>query len=903
MNQEISKDIKNLIRHILNLEDGTPEFILKEKSIVSTLKSSDTMSFVTKKDMDTAIKKMADKYEFHACFKQAKYLRKSYEKFITKIPKDSQIAALNVIKFLLCLSEKPVVKFLENPADYSFSENDTEDKVNWGEYLLEGINVKLVDLNESSEYTTSEDESTIKMELSEINMKPAIIPMLDPLIPLEFSQNRKKLLDTVQNTWFNKDFYRELPQSEHPEANEAINWMTYLNSQTYGILNLVPTSIISEYKIMREILWQMRTAHNSFVFCLKGDLIALKTDVTISSVKSISFEPFLNKFVEYINLLEFFKKFIRDCKENYTCDTYLSYAQSVQSNIINPLYKKLENIENIVKDQEETYTLLKFSNQLNEIFEPLAITKRLHSGIIEDYYTQSLVFCSTSLLCRLSNELSSSINKLEQDIKLSVYLQSLHKYFSLIDFWLSKNDFVDLKEEFVIVYDDSEYHVSSELPEDFKNDWFIQVIINKVLLIAKTFNLLVKLRKYDFFEGKSETLHQEFVRRVIIELKNFYNFQMDNKDDSLKTSESPRSEKNQKITDIETVLDWNSDFAQIFEGYFHRAEELEIRYGSADFQQKSLYEQISSITTGIFPVRNIFENILNDILKERYSSSGIMVKDVLINDYKLDKMLEPLRSIYLFTHGNIYTYFQQFFSEMEFLLKNPWRYNKLSMQLKDTIDLNYPDFKNKFSFKFIFDNRESTNLMHICNTIEIETVAKWPLNIVFLENDLKIYRDVFKFLFKLNWGMYVLRRLHFDDLHNPQMKIMHGYVISTRKRLQVFKFNLLKLLKAIEYYVMCFVIVKCQKQFEIEFDKASDLEGLQKCHRDFVSNISRMIQYLENCGYGLDSILECVQWILGAWKNLQIAGSNNSLKQAYQQYVKCYQSVHSKLNRIYLAHY
>lgn len=109
------------------------------------------MSFVNQKEMDLSMQKMAEKYKFHGFVPQADYLLKMYDKYMSKAPKLDLHATLNTLRFLLYMSESPTTKFMENPEEYSIPQEDDEEEVmNWGEYLLEGIEVFAPEQNEES---------------------------------------------------------------------------------------------------------------------------------------------------------------------------------------------------------------------------------------------------------------------------------------------------------------------------------------------------------------------------------------------------------------------------------------------------------------------------------------------------------------------------------------------------------------------------------------------------------------------------------------------------------------------------------------------------------------------------------------------------------------------------------
>lgn len=84
---------------------------------------------------------MVEKFTFHGFFDQAESLQKSYKKYVTaNVSKSDLMNRLNVVKFLLCLSETPTTKFLENPKEFCvYSSDEEEDEIDWKVYLNEGI--------------------------------------------------------------------------------------------------------------------------------------------------------------------------------------------------------------------------------------------------------------------------------------------------------------------------------------------------------------------------------------------------------------------------------------------------------------------------------------------------------------------------------------------------------------------------------------------------------------------------------------------------------------------------------------------------------------------------------------------------------------------------------------------
>lgn len=66
----------------------------------------------------------------------------------------------------------------------------------------------------------------------------------------------------------------------------------------------------------------------------------------------------------------------------------------------------------------------------------------------------------------------------------------------------------------------------------------------------------------------------------------------------------------------------------------------------------------------MFPTSNFFERILNGLLKERFTVSGLMVKNILIEEYLLEKQFQFLRHIFLFWDDLIFPFYRRLFEKV-----------------------------------------------------------------------------------------------------------------------------------------------------------------------------------------------------------------------------------------------
>lgn len=97
------------------------------------------MLFLSRKQVDDDIASLGDKFNFHGFCSQAEDLQKLYSKYMRNITdKDELNKRLNVIWFLMCLSERPTEKLVYYKKELTISD-DEDEEINWSEYLREGI--------------------------------------------------------------------------------------------------------------------------------------------------------------------------------------------------------------------------------------------------------------------------------------------------------------------------------------------------------------------------------------------------------------------------------------------------------------------------------------------------------------------------------------------------------------------------------------------------------------------------------------------------------------------------------------------------------------------------------------------------------------------------------------------
>lgn len=80
--------------------------------------------------------------------------------------------------------------------------------------------------------------------------------------------------------------------------------------------------------------------------------------------------------------------------------------------------------------------------------------------------------------------------------------------------------------------------------------------------------------------------------------------------------------------------------------------------------------RISTISRNFFPVLDFFEVILKEILRERFTISGLLVKNMLIEQYHLEKQFLLLRHLFMFQDDLIFPFYRRLFERVSLFLLN-----------------------------------------------------------------------------------------------------------------------------------------------------------------------------------------------------------------------------------------
>jgi hypothetical protein len=178
-------------------------------------------------------------------------------------------------------------------------------------------------------------------------------------------------------------------------------------------------------------------------------------------------------------------------------------------------------------------------------------------------------------------------------------------------------------------------------------------------------------------------------------------------------------------------------------------------------KSKILIFRVGNITTDLFAMQELPEKVLGQILKDRFTISGLMVKNLLIENYSLDKQFEFLNHIFLFWDDLIFPFYCRFFEKMYVPNSNWGNSVWLTSHLQDIIMDLYPNFYEDCTVQVKDHWKQCRDSLEACSLVSLQYKIRWPLNIVITEEHIAVYKELFQFILTVKWALYTINHLSF----------------------------------------------------------------------------------------------------------------------------------------------
>ncbi|XP_015124068.1 gamma-tubulin complex component 5 [Diachasma alloeum] len=789
-----------------------------------------------------------------------------------------------------CLHTTKVDKTLTSSA------SEEVDEIDWGEHLKEGEAIFFAKYASSSESEWSDDDDEKLSKLFINPEKPQKFdnelclpslqspnPLRDQKTPSIFKvviESRNWLDSNVENTWWNMIN----PCDTKPNSNFShVHLFKIYNKEILN--NSKSVVIITEYQACRELLWMFQVPIEMIIFKKKSlNSFYVKENVSITRLTPESFHSAFSTFCRYLEMINRINLFGKSIYNIYEGGGLPPLTLEVYNSSIKDYYrdvkKKIIEIEQRVMKQNDINTFLTLSRELEVHLDILETLDEVHRSLVLPGNDENNWKKAYKLLLSIYKEMENSSSRKRTNLCASLYLSSLKVYLNIIDTWLSEGRLEDFRHEFLIskvkrknfeAQDKEENGSSSSLwrikfimleneePETL--DPIMKKLFRKVRDMGRSIELLVTLdRISDMWRINSEQfeeripLCEEFTRRVLEGLEKFGG--ADEIDDVEEVNIIMESDSDvlseQRFTELEEnirqqVLRINNSFLmKVFQKYLPPIN-VDVIDCKGDETTKAcrescsgiqIFKRLEKMSRYVLPFRKVLEEVLDEILDRRYSCAAKLVKDILINEYKLEKHLRLMRSVFMMERGHVMTrFYQMMFSDVERNVSVTNTEN-LTHLLEEVLSDEWRDSSSH--------NRWSISLKDVCARQVLQAVdhimlnydADWPINMVLTKEALKKYNGIFRFGLKLKWALWALNNLRFTDLEGKDSVNMNDMLhhFHTR-RLESLRFWLLHAIGSIHSYLCGQVLQSLGLILEQELTMADSLDAIIQAHNEYLEKV------------------------------------------------------------------
>lgn len=906
--EEFAQDVRKLVKQLTGFEEDDENFKRCESYALSNILYHRCVSVEGQK-VRKAMDGIVTKFFVHGHLQASKRLSELFEKFLTdekfQDPShcDEQWSALWL---LLCLADRPTNKIQRNVTPEPVKEKNDDENFDWGAYLMDGVAPFSRPYNDDSdEYFSELDDSGVS-SVDEVFTNTSTLSVGLKSTDLESTSRNEELVElvnkgveaerwlkqNVQNCWWITGDVPNEVHSKYPCANFAERWEEYSLAGRNNEHCCRPKTIkISEYKVVREVLFMLHSPAASFLFHQEKGHFVVRNGVTIPSLTKDAVKNYLENVCEYVNIVYELQKFREEVYAGYQADgsstkklptfTFEAYAASLHD-ILQEFAQFISKIEERVRKQEDINTLYQLICELRPKFKELKVIYDTHILATEDWKESPNWLAVTRLLSVLYEAGISATEVYESRHILKLFLKSFRPYFGIISTWLTEGQLEDWRQEFIITRNDDVVDRTWELWEEgftlhpyidcLKSKGIeplplLEDVAEKVLHAGKSIELLKKLNKIGDFSHLSDmkgSLYKEFLLAIIKELPVDCEKNRGNGDNQIHCN-SPDEQK--QITDKEnTIQDHTSltpvhaavenastsqkelnlseerplfDYpilAKIVKNLFHSNHKFEWQDIDQMEEQELFDKVIQKLSHGCFPVKPLLECVFSCFIYDKHGTACSLVKNILHTEYNIAVQISVVRNIYLMEGSDMEKFCSHVFSEVErnYAWDNAY---SLSMQLENCIDEQYPSLSSKFSVS-VSKRSETVVTVNTLDRIKIKFSVECPMSLIFSKVNMKMYNSVFRFLLKVKWALWALEQLRFKRSEmKDNIKTESASNIRKRNMLWLLRFWMLHSVGCLHSYLMGQVLVSLGLELERDIEEAADLDTLIRVHNNYVQKV------------------------------------------------------------------
>lgn len=866
----MEREAANLIQAITGFDRDEDNFELCEKFALSNLfyhKYLDPDDFKIQRELDGIVRK----FKIHAQPDKAEALDHLVEKYkggaVFEERHDQYDIKFRLLSLLLNLSEAPVSVDYD-PEDCT-PEEEEEEQVDWLALLKDGEKSpeSLGSISDLSSWSDSEVEEDIDLEV-------ALDDCIGTVVVTGLDKQQEIVTAAVDSeTWMRNQvqfpFWKEeqvvKPKSDALTANLACVHEKFLEDS--GKLN-ARTEKVTEYQLLREILWMLRHPVDSPIFELREGEFFVTERVTIPSLTSGTMTRLLGDLTRTFGDLWIMKRFIarleaHDLPANVP-NTVEAYASGL-NNFLHAFSSELVRIEGTVHRQEETVTLVSVLDSLRPWFTKIRTMFLIHRAAVDGFAENPNWYRSVKLLSVLYNSLFQVVLPDFLPLLMELFLKSVQPYFNIIQTWLTEGRLEDWQGEFIFYKKDAkdedeqfwnemfkshgyEEKLKSENIEPFK---LLDGLAQKIFVSGKSIEILSKLdqifcgknnTKFDE-ENNNKVLFQDFVENIRQQL--------------------PKKEQRQEIVAVKSkipdklqeIVD-SADDPYLALAFAESFRDLNLPNSPNDLLPTTSASPQDlpppcflhdSVLDPLRPLGPVLHRSLAPTIHSHYSRACLSLVRLFTEDLEIDHHLSCARRVFFMEAGDL---LHEFCSQLFHLLEQGDQdladSASLTILLQDCLARRYPAWAEQFSCSY--EPPPSSTPLAALDNLQIHYAIHWPLNIVLTSSHLNTYNKVFVFLAQVKrslWSLQSVRLSRLQELEDGMditdtdisfnnTSISH---IGKRHRLQLLRAWLLYFVTVVHGYFMSRVVHSTELELKTQLAAATDLDMIIEVHQSYINRI------------------------------------------------------------------
>lgn len=707
------------------------------------------------------------------------------------------------------------------------------------------------------------------------------------------SSSEQWLKEHVQSNWWNDSKAKAEVNSSHEGASFCDYWNQTILKASHSFIKPDPVSTVSEYCLIREILWMFTNPTNCKFFRIDDDQIWINPNVSLSSTTERGLHTFLINFTQQMTIVYRLRNFCRRVSEAtsnpipapYSFECYASgirdFLEHLDSTIV-----ELEK-QAVAQLPDQIISIITLFHDLEPEFRLLTNLNDIHRFSVLDWTKFPAHIAVAHLLSGLfrSVKLSGSLEK--TNLAFALLLSTLKGYMNMIDVWWTEGRLDDWREEFLVERTYAEeggqmtgyqarlfskckkrsFYVSAAVSEVIENDAIIRLLMHHSLEAGYTLNILNDLdRISDLRSGQQSEepmVYVGFLEAIVEVLEGFRTVEDESVDGERVQDQQPDVQAIERmLKDTAATSKLQNLQNQIKE--ICDDEVLMLALGSSlqlaciDDQDddesnlptetsancltnaNSLYRRLNAISGQLtLPLEHVLFSAIKNLMETKRQAANHFVTTIYKEEFLVLNHLKNIRKVLLLEASDLmYYFYSDLFRRIEAgdNWANPYL---LTIQLNDILASRFTDMTSLFTIEILSDYKcDTTTVLDAIDKVRILYSPSQDLSNMINEQTMSSYNCVFRFLLKVKWALHTLEALRYPECYKKRPPYEEPCVLDLNlKRLAMLKFWMIFTVQCIHSHLMTHVLQSLGMQLDERLEAADNLNDMIAVHQSYISTI------------------------------------------------------------------